>query len=75
MDCRGRQQSPQIDRNQNPHPATRMGWSLPLVPEELPLLGVETRFMMKDMYRKATAISEVARPFVLGTFKPILTPP
>lgn len=39
-----------------------MGWSIPPEPEEQrPVLVVETRFMIKELYRKGISISEIAR--------------
>lgn len=39
-----------------------MGWSTPPEPEEQrPVLVVETRFMIKELYRKGISISEIAR--------------
>jgi len=39
-----------------------MGWSTPPEPEEQrPVLAVETRFMIKELYRKGISISEIAR--------------
>lgn len=37
-----------------------MGWPLQIIPDES-MLGVETRFMIKDKCRKGISISEIAR--------------
>jgi hypothetical protein len=42
-------------------PEEEDGWSTPPEPEEQrPVLAVETRFMIKELYRKGISISEIA---------------